>query len=291
MAQRLTADGAVALLANTLATVATLAVLIAVLALISGAHFNPAVSIISFLRGHLCLRATVSFIAAQSLGCCLGAVLAHAMFELPLIQGATHARAGLGQLLSEVVATVGLITIVLTSTTAGQAAWRVPAWIGTAYWFTASTSFANPAITIARALSDTFSGIRPWDVPAFIAAQVVGALAGLALTRWLFVSGTGNAPNRRRYRSDRHMSSMSGSVTIRKATIADAAACLAIYRPFVEATAVSFEEAVPTVEAFAARCCMVPAEASRSAAVVGRVRVADPRLGQRPNSTAAQESQ
>lgn len=189
MAQHLTADGAVALLANTLATAATLAVLIAVFAPISGAHLNPVVSIVAFVRGHVSAPAAVSYVAAQSLGCCLGAVLAHAMFELPLIQEATHARAGIGQLLSEVVATAGLITVVLTSTP-GKAAWRVPAWIGAAYWFTASTSFANPAITIARALSDTFAGIRPADVPAFIAAQLVGALAGLALTWWLFVSGT-----------------------------------------------------------------------------------------------------
>jgi glycerol uptake facilitator-like aquaporin len=189
MAQRLTGDGAVALLANTLATVAALAVLIGVLAPVSGAHFNPAVSLVSCLRGRLSLTAAAMFIAAQLLGCCLGAALAHAMFELPLLQTATHARAGLGQLVSELVATVGLITVALSCATSKQAAWRVPAWIGAAYWFTASTSFANPAITLARALSDTFAGIRPVDVPAFMAAQILGALAGLALTRWLFNSG------------------------------------------------------------------------------------------------------
>jgi len=188
MAQRLTGDGAVALLANTLATVAALAVLIGVLAPISGAHFNPAVSLVSLLRGRLSLAAAAIYIAAQLLGCCLGAVLAHAMFELPLLQPATHARAGLGQFLSETVATAGLIMVALSCTTTRQAAWRVPAWIGAAYWFTASTSFANPAITLARSLSDTFAGIRPVDVPAFVAAQMLGALAGLALTRWLFGS-------------------------------------------------------------------------------------------------------
>jgi glycerol uptake facilitator-like aquaporin len=188
MAQHLTGDGAVALLANTLATVAALAVLIAVLAPVSGAHFNPAISLVSFLRGRLTLAATTTYIAAQLLGCCLGAVLAHAMFDLPLLQTATHARAGLGQLLSEMVATAGLITVALSCSTSSQAAWRVPGWIGAAYWFTASTSFANPAITIARALSDTFAGIRPVDVPAFISAQLVGALVGLVLNRWLFGS-------------------------------------------------------------------------------------------------------
>lgn len=190
MAQRLTGDDAVALLANTFATVAALAVLIGVLAPISGAHFNPAVSLVALLRGRLSPAAAAMYIAAQLLGCGLGAVLAHAMFELPLLQTATHARAGFGQLLSETVATVGLIAVALSCATSREAAWRVPAWIGAAYWFTASTSFANPAITIARALSDTFAGIRPVDVPAFMAAQLLGALAGLALARWLFGSNT-----------------------------------------------------------------------------------------------------
>jgi glycerol uptake facilitator-like aquaporin len=188
--QRLTSDGAVALLANTLATAATLAVLIGVLAPISGAHFNPAVTLVSLLRGQLSPPAATAYVIAQLLGCCLGAVLAHAMFELPLIQTATHARAGFGQLISELVATAGLVTALLSCTTSKQAVWRVPAWIGAAYWFTASTSFANPAITIARAVSDTFAGIRPADVPAFIAMQAVGALVGLTVARWLFSADT-----------------------------------------------------------------------------------------------------
>lgn len=191
MAQRLTGDGAVALLANTCATVAALAVLIAVLAPVSGAHFNPAVSLVACMGGRLSLRAAASYIPAQLIGCCLGAVLAHSMFQLPLLQPATHARAGLGQFLSEMVATAGLITVALSCATARNAAWRVPAWIGAAYWFTASTSFANPAITVARALSDTFAGIRPQDVPAFIGAQLLGALAGLAVARALFGSDAG----------------------------------------------------------------------------------------------------
>ncbi|HKQ81249.1 MAG TPA: MIP/aquaporin family protein [Steroidobacteraceae bacterium] len=183
MAQRLTGDGAVALLANTLATASALAVLIVVIAPVSGAHFNPAVSLVAFLRGTLSLRATVSYVIAQSIGCCLGAVLAHAMFELPLIQVATHARNGFGQFLSEMIATAGLIAVVSSCGAAKEAAWRVPAWIGAAYWFTASTSFANPAITIGRSLTDTFAGIVPSDIPGFIAAQFAGALAGVLAIR------------------------------------------------------------------------------------------------------------
>jgi glycerol uptake facilitator-like aquaporin len=195
MAQRLTSDVAIALLANTLATVAVLAVLIAVFAPVSGAHFNPAVSLVALLRAEISLPVAAAYVSAQLLGCCLGAVLAHAMFELPLIQMATHARAGPGQWLSEMIATAGLVTVVSSCAAPKQAAWRVPAWIGAAYWFTASTSFANPAITVARALSDTFSGIRPVDVPMFIVAQMLGALAAFALMRWLFASdANGHAP-------------------------------------------------------------------------------------------------
>lgn len=185
MAQRLTGDGAVALLANTLATIAALAVLIAVIAPVSGAHFNPAVSLVSFLRGNLSLSATALYMVSQSIGCCLGAVVAHAMFELPLIESSTHARAGLGQLLSEAIATAGLIAVVLSCPTPKEAAWRVPAWIGAAYWFTASTSFANPAITVGRSLSDTFSGIAPANVLGFVVAQFAGALVGLLVVRAL----------------------------------------------------------------------------------------------------------
>ena len=187
MAQRLAnGNDAVALLANTGATVAVLATLIAMLGPVSGAHFNPAVSVIQFVRGQLSARLASTYVLMQIGGCCAGALLAHAMFELPLLEVSAHVRAGPAQWLSEVIATSGLILVVLSSATADAAAWRVAAWIGAAYWFTASTSFANPAITIARALTDTFAGIRPADAPFFIAAQFVGAFVGLYIGRLLF---------------------------------------------------------------------------------------------------------
>jgi glycerol uptake facilitator-like aquaporin len=121
----------------------------------------------------------------QVAGCCAGAVLANAMFDLPLVDVSTRMRTGPAQWLSEAVATAGLVLVVLTSPTVREAAWRVAAWIGAAYWFTASTSFANPAITVGRALSDTFAGIRPADVPAFLVAQFVGGLVGWRIAREL----------------------------------------------------------------------------------------------------------
>jgi glycerol uptake facilitator-like aquaporin len=186
MAQRLAGgNAAVALLANTGATVAVLALLIASFAPLSGAHFNPAVSLVQTLRGQLPVQRAAGYVLMQIAGCVAGALLAHAMFELPLIQASTHMRTGPAQWLSELVATAGLLLVVISSPNARQAAWRVPAWIGAAYWFTASTSFANPAITIARSLSDTFSGIRPADVPGFVAAELLGALLGWLLARHL----------------------------------------------------------------------------------------------------------
>jgi glycerol uptake facilitator-like aquaporin len=190
MAERL-AEGneAVALLANTGATVAALAVLIGLLAPISGAHFNPAVTLVMTMQRRLGFVEAALYVSVQTLGCCLGAVLAHAMFELPLLQSSTHVRAGPALWLAEVVATAGLVLIVLGNRRERSAPWMVAAWIGAAYWFTASTSFANPAISIARALTDTFTGIRPADVPAFVVAQLLGALAALALARYLFAAG------------------------------------------------------------------------------------------------------
>ncbi len=184
MAERLAGgNAAVALLANTLATVAVLATLIALLGPISGAHFNPVVSAVALHNRQINARTAFLYTVAQVAGCCGGAILANAMFELPLIHASNHVRAGVAQWLSELVATAGLIFVAFGSPTLKEAAWRVALWIGAAYWFTASTSFANPAITIGRSLSDTFAGIRPADIPGFIAAQVVGALVGAQLLR------------------------------------------------------------------------------------------------------------
>lgn len=187
MAERLAAGNlAVALIANTGATVAVLATLIALLGPVSGAHFNPAVSLVQALRGALTWREAAVYVLIQILGCCSGAVLAHAMFSLPLIQSSLHARTGMAQWLAEFVATLGLLLVVLGHRKAEDAPWMVAAWIGAAYWFTSSTSFANPAITIARALSNTFAGISPSHVPAFILAQLLGALAAIPVARLLF---------------------------------------------------------------------------------------------------------
>src|ERR1700736_2127367 len=196
MAERLAGGNlAVALLANTAATVAVLATLIALLGPISGAHFNPAVSFVETLRGKLTMRQTVAYVIVQIAGCCLGALLAHAMFEMPLIQASLHLRTGPAQWLSEGVATAGLILVVIGSSGPNDAAWRVSAWIGAAYWFTASTSFANPAITIARALSNTFAGIAPTHVAGFIASQLCGAVVGLLLAKFLLSSASPRQPH------------------------------------------------------------------------------------------------
>ncbi len=189
MAERLAAGNlAVALIANTGATVAVLATLIALFGPVSGAHFNPAVSLVQALRGALPWREAAGYVPIQIMGCCAGAVLAHAMFSLPLIQSSLHARTGMGQWIAEFVATLGLLLVVLGHRRAEDAPWMVAAWIGAAYWFTSSTSFANPAITIARALSNTFAGISPSHVPAFIVAQLLGALAAVPVGRLLFPS-------------------------------------------------------------------------------------------------------
>jgi glycerol uptake facilitator-like aquaporin len=187
MAERLAGGNlGVALIANTGATVAVLATLIALLGPVSGAHFNPAVSLIQALRDKLGWSDTAAYCLAQIAGCCAGAWLAHAMFETPLWQLSVHVRTGPAQWLAEFVATFGLLMVVLGHRRSEDASWMVAGWIGAAYWFTASTSFANPAITISRSLTNTFSGIRPIDAPVFILAQLAGAIAALAISRLLF---------------------------------------------------------------------------------------------------------
>lgn len=169
-----------ALLANTLATVFALYVLITIFAPISAAHFNPAVSLVMWLRGELSLAFLVAYVVAQLLGAACSAWLVHAMFELPVLQWSGKLRDGPAQWLAECVATAGLLLVILRGP-AQQVAVLVAAYIGAAYWFTASTSFANPAAVMARVLSDTFAGIAPSSAPGFVVAQLVGALLGYGL--------------------------------------------------------------------------------------------------------------
>lgn len=185
-------NDAVALLGNTLATAAILFVLIHALGPISGAHFNPAVTLIMTLRRQLTSITAGVYVAAQVAGCILGAWLAHAMFELPIIQISTHVRSGPAQMLSEGVATFALLfAILFVSRWRAEVVPTAVALVITAgYWWTASTSFANPAISIARSMSDTFAGVRPEDVPGFIAGQIAGALLAWVTSLILLSKGT-----------------------------------------------------------------------------------------------------
>jgi glycerol uptake facilitator-like aquaporin len=187
MAENLARDPALALLANTLATGAILVVLITILAPISGAHFNPAVSLIFTMRGDLPARDAGLYALVQVGGGVAGTLAAHAMFALPLLEFALKERTGEAQWFSEAVATFGLIATILAGIRFERKA--VPRLVGlyitAAYWFTASTSFANPAVAIARSLTNSFSSIRPLDLPGFIIAELVGALCALALMTWL----------------------------------------------------------------------------------------------------------
>jgi glycerol uptake facilitator-like aquaporin len=187
MAQRLTQDVALQLLGNTLPTGAVLVVLITILGPISGAHFNPAVSLVFAARSELSKRHLFSYVFAQILGGIVGAVAAHLMFELPLIALSTKIRSGGAQWFAEAVATFGLVVTILLGIRFQKSAvpWLVGLYITAAYWFTASTSFANPAVTIARALTNTFSGIRPVDVPAFVATQCAAAIVALLFASWM----------------------------------------------------------------------------------------------------------
>ena len=189
MAERLAGgNGALALLGNTIPTGAILVVLILVFGPLSGAHFNPAVSLAFALRGQFPWNAVAPTIAVQIAGAILGAWIAHLMFDLPVLQLSTKIRSGAGQWFSEAVATFGLVLTIFgcVARTPSAVAYAVGLYITAAYWFTASTSFANPAVTIARALSDTFAGIAPANAPAFIAAQLAGALVACVLAGWLW---------------------------------------------------------------------------------------------------------
>jgi glycerol uptake facilitator-like aquaporin len=187
MAETLTKDTALALLGNTLPTGAILVVLITILGPISGAHFNPAVSLIFALKRELTGRGAALYIGAQVLGGILGTMIAHGMFALPLLDASMKARTGGAQWFAEAVAAFGLVATILAGIRFQRAAvpWLVGLYITAAYWFTASTSFANPAVAIARSFTNTFSGIRPIDLPGFITAELFGAVIGMLVMAWL----------------------------------------------------------------------------------------------------------
>jgi glycerol uptake facilitator-like aquaporin len=187
MGEKLAAgNDAVALLANTMATGAGLFTLITIFGPISGAHFNPAVTLAAAVERALSLKEATAYVAAQFAGAIVGVVAAHAMFGLPLVQSSGHARGTIGEGLGEVIATFGLLLTIRLSSRAPlpQVAAAVSLWITAAYWFTSSTSFANPAVTFARSLSDTFAGIAPNHVAAFIASQLLGAAFAVGVSRW-----------------------------------------------------------------------------------------------------------
>jgi glycerol uptake facilitator-like aquaporin len=188
MAERLAGGNtAIALLGNSIATGGALAMLIATFAPISGAHFNPAVTAVFALRREIAAGDAVAYVLAQVGGAVLGVWLAHLMFDLPLLQTSAHMRAGLGQWTGEFVATFGLIALILVGVRHHAVAvpYLVAAYITGAYWFTSSTSFANPAVTLARSMTDTFAGIGPNDVLGFVIAQLVGAAAAAIVMPWL----------------------------------------------------------------------------------------------------------
>jgi glycerol uptake facilitator-like aquaporin len=187
MAETLTKDTALALLGNTLPTGAILVVLITILGPISGAHFNPAVSLIFALKRELTGRDAALYIGAQVLGGIFGTMIAHGMFALPLLDASMKARTGGAQWFAEAVAAFGLVATILAGIRFQRAAvpWLVGLYITAAYWFTASTSFANPAVAIARSFTNTFSGIRPADLPGFITAEFFGAIIGMLVMAWL----------------------------------------------------------------------------------------------------------
>jgi glycerol uptake facilitator-like aquaporin len=190
MAESLTKDIALALLGNTIPTGAILVVLITIFGPISGAHFNPAVTLVFAIKRDLTARDAWLYVGAQIIGGIVGTVIAHSMFGLPLLDASTKIRTGSAQWLAEGVAAFGLVATILAGVRFDRPSvpWLVGLYITAAYWFTASTSFANPAVAIARSLTNTFSGIRPIDLPGFIAAELSGAVVGLVLMSWLLRS-------------------------------------------------------------------------------------------------------
>jgi glycerol uptake facilitator-like aquaporin len=190
MAEGLTKDVALTLLGNTLPTGAILIVLITILGPISGAHFNPAVTAVFTLKGEVTPAEAAAYTSAQIAGGIAGTLIAHAMFDLPLWEASLKVRTGGPQWLAEGVAAFGLVATILAGVKFNRPAvpWLVGLYITAAYWFTSSTSFANPAVALARSMTNTFSGIRPLDLPGFIAAELIGAILALALTNWLLRS-------------------------------------------------------------------------------------------------------
>ena len=188
MADALSNDDAVSLLGNTIATGAILFALITILGPISGAHFNPAVSFIFFLRGDLSGRLVCFYVTVQILGGVIGTWAAHGMFELPILQVSTVDRSGFGNCISEIIATFGLVLVIILALSQNSKSipMLVGMYISAAYWFTASTSFANPAVAIARSFTDTFAGIRPSELLMFIPAELCGAYVAFILARWLY---------------------------------------------------------------------------------------------------------
>lgn len=201
MASRLSPDDVgLQLLENAAATAGALVGLILMFGSVSGAHFNPVVTLVDCALGTVSTVEAAVYVAAQVVGGCAGTVVANLMFELPAVELSARTRSSPALWLSEVVATVGLLLVIHGTVRGGRpgaVAFAVGAWIGGAYWFTSSTSFANPAVTVARTLSDTFAGIRPSSAPAFVAAQLVGAGIAIGAVRWFFPATRGGAPERR----------------------------------------------------------------------------------------------
>jgi glycerol uptake facilitator-like aquaporin len=192
-------NAAVALLANSIATGAGLYTLIVMLGPVSGAHFNPVVSAVSVWEGRLSSRRFVAYVLAQVTGAFVGVIAAHAMFGLSIVQVSAHVRPSLGEGLGEIIATFGLMLVILLGLRFRPDAIpaAVAAYITSAYWFTSSTSFANPAVTLARAMTDTFAGISPRSVPLFIGGQLIGGASATLFARWLFAGDLGNSPDRK----------------------------------------------------------------------------------------------